>query len=145
MSGFAGIINFSAKIQDDNNFMLMVNELVSHPHKATSSFSNNHAKIFHAELNFKEASSKQNSIFYCSMSEKLVLFYGRIDNKDEISLITKERHLEAKQCFILHKLHKEKFHKYLQGSWVLVIIDFVNKTLISYKDHIGSKPFFFIK
>ena len=135
MAGFTGAISFKS-----NGFtQAQKNKLL----KNFQAF-NQTNKLIEKDDFFFCNYSKKNCSLSLKQDKSLTLFYGRIDNVDELRKLLSVGN-EHNYAEIIDKGLEsigDDFIRQIKGAFVFWSLDLKSKSFLAVKDHMGQKPFF---
>tara|TARA_X000000950_G_C13914492_1_gene660330 strand:+ start:3961 stop:5811 length:1851 start_codon:yes stop_codon:yes gene_type:complete len=136
MAGFTGAINFKSNgfTKEQKNKLL----------KNFQAF-NQTNEIIEKDNLFLCTYSKKNCSFSLRKNESLTLFYGRIDNLNELRKLLSVGKDHNYAEIIDNGLESigDDFIKKIKGAFVFWSLDLKSKSFLAVKDHMGQKPLFY--
>lgn len=150
MSGIAGIIYFTKKPVGRLTLEDMSSKMA---HRGTDGIffhTTGHAGFCNL-VTYDTPESRHETLPYITPDKKLTLvFHGRIDNRKELFIHTEQRDTLAEtpdSLLVLAAFKKWGFEciKRLLGDFAFAIWDYDRQTLYCGRDHMGVKPFFYLK
>ena len=136
MAGFTGAINFKSGgfNQEQKNKLL----------KNFQAFNQTHERIEKDDLFFCTY-SKKNCYLSLRNNKSLTLFYGRIDNLNELrKLLSVGEELNCAEIVDKGLENSgDDFIEQIKGAFVFWSLDLKSKSFIAVKDHMGQKPLFY--
>ena len=136
MAGFTGAISFKS-----NGFtQAQKNKLL----KNFQAFNQTNKLIEKDDFFFCNYSKKNCSLSF-KRDKSLTLFYGRIDNVDELRkfLSVGNEHNYAEIIDKGLESIGDDFIRQVKGAFVFWSLDFKSKSFLAVKDHMGQKPLFY--
>lgn len=149
MSGIYGIINLKGSAVEKSQ-MDKMEELLSHRGRdGKGQWIDDSVGLGHLKLEITPESEYEKMPL--EYKQWVITADARIDNRDELhiplSIPDEEQPLTPDTTYIVKAYEKwgKDCVKHLIGDFAFVILDKVEKTLFCARDHIGVKPFFYLK
>lgn len=148
MNSIYGIFSRNSKTIPDNQIQLLINRLSSRQNSIQKSFNYSYIWLGIVYENNSSKNKIQHQLPYASNNNFIVLFEGRIDNREElenyIDRKSKTRFISDSELILLlyKKFESDIFNKML-GDFAFVIWDGNNTKLVCVRDYIGTKSLYY--
>lgn len=149
MSGIYGIINLKNNPVDPSQMNKMEELLIHRGVDGKAQWIDGHVGLGHLKLEITPESEYER--LPLEYKQWVITADARIDNRDELDIslnvLEEERAFTPDTTYIVKAYEKwgKDCVKHLIGDFAFAIWDKVEKTLFCARDHIGIKPFFYLK